>query len=440
MAQFASDSFTNSSGTVLTTHSSNWVRHTLFSTNCEITDANRARASAVAYTLHYRTETPNSADYDVSCDVYCVTFSGRDEQCGVVGRCSTTDDTYYRGNIKSWSADELRLTKFVAGVATLLGSAYAVTLATSTTYQVKLEMVGSAIKLYLDGTQRVSVTDTAITAAGRPGIQLSYATGSTPANNAGLHIDNFSADQSGIGPVNLSDAFTLADSGVRTPSKILSDSVAIAEALVKTLSKIFTDAITIADSVATFIALQINASDSFTFSDATKRTLTKVISDALVLTDILVRTGQKKLSDPFSIADSVTAVKNLLVSLSDAFSVSDSSEQTINPVVAETIVLTIVEQHLRRGILSALAHFPTSYVFGGLTHKGVFNENRGAEVMLDAGYQNRRGAIIVSLRDVFTGSLPARGDTITIGSTVWRVMSVTYDRIQVTIKISSPKQ
>lgn len=439
MGQFASDSFTNSDGTVLTTHSANWTRHSSYATDCRITDANRLRASAVGYTFHYRTETPASADYEVSADVHVLTFTGRDEQSNVLGRASTSADTCYRAGLKCWTTDEFRLTKAVAGTVTLLGSAYAVTLATSTTYAIKLTMAGSTIKAFLDGTERVSVTDTAITDAGRPGVNLGYSAASTPSNSAGFHLDNFSADESGLGTLTLSDSFSVGDSSSRAITKVLSDAFSVADTIAKNLKKTLSDALSLSDTLSTYLATVLQLSDSFTLSDSAVRRVTKALSDAFTLSDVLAKTLTLKQADAFGLGDAVTTFKLLLLQLSDAFSLSDSSTQTIQPSVAEAIILTAVEQASLRGLRAALTHFPTSYVWSGLTKSGVFGENRGNEVMLDAGYNNRRAARIVSARDAYAGLIPAKGQTITIGSDVWRIHSVTYDRVQITIDISAPR-
>jgi hypothetical protein len=64
--------------------------------------------------------------------------------------------------------------------------------ATGSSYRVALDMSGSTIRLLVDGTQRISATDSTLTAAGRAGVALG-----SPGDNAvqsdaiGLHLDNF---------------------------------------------------------------------------------------------------------------------------------------------------------------------------------------------------------------------------------------------------------
>ncbi|HYY97057.1 MAG TPA: hypothetical protein VE642_00615 [Pyrinomonadaceae bacterium] len=51
-------------------------------------------------------------------------------------------------------------------------------------------MRGSSIKVYIDGAEHLSATDSTITAAGRAGAYFGSYGGS---NNLGIHLDNFSA-------------------------------------------------------------------------------------------------------------------------------------------------------------------------------------------------------------------------------------------------------
>jgi hypothetical protein len=70
------------------------------------------------------------------------------------------------------------------------------TLTPGWTYRLALDMTGmtgSTIRLLVNGVQQVSVTDTAITAAGRSGVAMGFgATSSTTATDTtGMHLDNF---------------------------------------------------------------------------------------------------------------------------------------------------------------------------------------------------------------------------------------------------------
>lgn len=79
-------------------------------------------------------------------------------------------------------AGTLELYKIVAGLSTALGS-YAWTPVMGTTYNLRISARGSAIKVYLDGTERIAVTETAHQSATKWGIWAS----SSSANR----FDNF---------------------------------------------------------------------------------------------------------------------------------------------------------------------------------------------------------------------------------------------------------
>lgn len=89
----------------------------------------------------------------------------------------------------------LDLWKFVSGVYTQLGSYTLPSIAVDTPYRIELSMSGSTIKVYLDGVERISVSDSSITAAGRAGLMVGanwLGTPNTPASNSsGLHLDNW---------------------------------------------------------------------------------------------------------------------------------------------------------------------------------------------------------------------------------------------------------
>lgn len=197
MAQFASDSFTDTAGTTLTGHSANWTKHSSSgSTSLVITDANRFRVSTVdaSDSIYYRTETPGSANYSVS-----MTFRKIDDSSGALGVCARMDtsaNTFYMARymrdvgagLSAW-----QLYKRVAGTFTQLGSNSTETLSTGVNYGVRIEVSGSSIKCFKagDSTAKVDQPDSSIPAAGKAGIR---AIGYTSTNTTSTHGDDFSAD------------------------------------------------------------------------------------------------------------------------------------------------------------------------------------------------------------------------------------------------------
>lgn len=195
MAQFASDTFTDTAGTTLSSHSANWIKHsTSGSGNLVISDANRVRysSSGSSESFWYHAGTPASADYTVKADY--VRKDGSNGAIFVTGRTSTSNTTYYGARYNYVSgAGNWELFKRIVGSFTQLGSGVSQTLTVDTAYEGKLKMVGSTIELFKEGsgTASISVTDTSITAAGKAGLRASGYAGS---DTTSLHIDNFSAD------------------------------------------------------------------------------------------------------------------------------------------------------------------------------------------------------------------------------------------------------
>lgn len=123
--------------------------------------ASSTAASRATWTGTFNTA---GADYDVSGDLrITASVAG----VGVIGRFVDLDN-FYHARINTFS-QYLRLQKRVGGTDTTLGQ-YNGGQSTGNTYVVKLSMVGSTIKVFQDGTERISVTDSALTATGLPGI------------------------------------------------------------------------------------------------------------------------------------------------------------------------------------------------------------------------------------------------------------------------------
>lgn len=190
MAQFASEDFAGSEGAELSAYSANWTKVTGVTGNAEIASG-RLRASSTTTPAYYHSGIPASADYSVSADLYFQQAgSTSGPAAGVLGRCSTSANTHYyaryAGNV-GW-----QLYKVVAGVATILGASVPEAVAAGSTRTIKLEMVGTSIKVYSNGVLKIDETDASITAAGRAGVR--YLNTSAPGDTLGIHLDNFSAD------------------------------------------------------------------------------------------------------------------------------------------------------------------------------------------------------------------------------------------------------
>ncbi|MDQ1483407.1 MAG: hypothetical protein QOF35_1483, partial [Actinomycetota bacterium] len=191
----SSDTFTGTSADLLTTHTgengATWGNENVGLGNTEqITDANRLRRSGTGYSVNYTTATPASADYSVEADLYVKTVLSGDV-AGVIGRLATGTNTMYTARWEQTAA-QWSIAKIVNGTPTALGTPTPATLTTGSTYRLRLSMIGTALKLYVNGVQTVSATDGTITAAGKAGIRDGVTgTNPTKTNTTGIHFDNF---------------------------------------------------------------------------------------------------------------------------------------------------------------------------------------------------------------------------------------------------------
>jgi hypothetical protein len=190
---FAADNFTGTAGTTLTSHTggvaTTWA--TPAGTDSILSDANRLRRTATGWALSYSSTTPVSANYMVETDVVVKSLVAGDA-LGVVGRLNPATTSYYSARYQT-SDNTWRLFKTVNGTDTSLASA-AATLTVGATYRVRLDLVGTALTLSVNGVSTVTATDSSITAKGFAGLQLGTSgTSGTVTNTTGLHADNFRA-------------------------------------------------------------------------------------------------------------------------------------------------------------------------------------------------------------------------------------------------------
>ncbi|HSZ56643.1 MAG TPA: SGNH/GDSL hydrolase family protein [Tepidisphaeraceae bacterium] len=186
---FTSDSFTDTAGTLLETHTGEtgaaWTRNPAFSSgSAAITAAGRLRGNSSGFALYYSSGVPASADYDVEADLFIASAS---DTTGLLGRQSTSAATYYLFDYE-FATGQWRLYTVVNG-ATLNTAVFAQTLIVGQTYHVRLSMRGSAIACFVNGTQIISLADSNITAAGRAGVLF----GNLDTDSTGTQIDNFTA-------------------------------------------------------------------------------------------------------------------------------------------------------------------------------------------------------------------------------------------------------
>lgn len=198
MAVFASDGFGSGSGDLVGTApdvGGNWTDGSNSGSPSPIYLSNNIRQEDAATSITYVDTVAPTADYSVQA-VITPQAGGCAGVAGVVGRKAAGSGS---GNQTCYIADyydhlstgsrQWRLYKYVAGAYTGLAT-YTQNIGTTAT-TVKLEMIGSAIKLYVNGVERCSATDSSITAAGYAGVMFGAA--SSPTTNA-IYLDDFTTD------------------------------------------------------------------------------------------------------------------------------------------------------------------------------------------------------------------------------------------------------
>lgn len=194
MGQFARDNFTDTAGTTIQSHTpsggGSWTRHTSYSNDSVITDANQCRhgGSAGTSSAYYHSASPASADYSVSMDVTQHGSTGT-RASGPCGRMDTSANTFY--HLRYEDTGSWKLFKFNAGTATQIGN-YTQTLTVDVAYTALLDMSGTSVTGKVNGSTVIGpVTDSSISAAGKAGFRHFEAS----TNTNGLYLDNFSADE-----------------------------------------------------------------------------------------------------------------------------------------------------------------------------------------------------------------------------------------------------
>lgn len=157
MATLASDNFNRADGDSL---GANWTEA---SGDIDIA-SNIADATAASRVIWAGTFSPANADYDVTADLRVAASVGG---VGVMARYTDLNNFYY--SIINTFSQTLTIRKRVASTNTTLGT-YNGGQSTGVTYTVRFNLVGTALKAFQAGVERVSVTDGDLTSVGVPGM------------------------------------------------------------------------------------------------------------------------------------------------------------------------------------------------------------------------------------------------------------------------------
>jgi lysophospholipase L1-like esterase len=191
VVQFLNDTFTDADATSLLSHvgetGATWTRHMENALGDAIIGSNRVRGNTAgggAGSFFFASGIPSGADYYVEATLSVQTLlSG--SYTGVIGRCDPAARNFYWA-IYNVASARYELWSNIAGTPAALGNFSATP---SGTVVLRLEMVGTTIRVLVNGTQRISVTNSGVTAAGRAGLVLFQAMGAS----TGIHIDAITA-------------------------------------------------------------------------------------------------------------------------------------------------------------------------------------------------------------------------------------------------------
>ena len=192
---FITDSFTDVSGTNLSAHvgelGATWAKNVAGSTgDVKISSGGSIYHAVGINGSFYYASGASGADYQVIATVAQLSAAPTGI-ADVLARCSTVADTRYGARYSSVAPTGWSLYKTVNGVAAALGAAFNETIAVGSMRSVILEVSGTSITLYVDGTSRISVADSAIALAGRAGISIATVAGAKADGTNGLALDSF---------------------------------------------------------------------------------------------------------------------------------------------------------------------------------------------------------------------------------------------------------
>ncbi len=190
MATLFTDAFTNATDPIeLSAHDATWVKHPTTSSYTIDVTGGKAKPPGTNLAMYYANVAIGSADYSVQA-VLTAGTAGAGITLQVAGRMDPTNATCYTFRHRNglW-----QLAKTVNGTATAFTPSYAETLNAGDVRTMKLEMIGTTLNGYVDGTLRCTATDSEITPTGYAGLRFDGVT----AGDGG--VDDFLVDGVPVG-------------------------------------------------------------------------------------------------------------------------------------------------------------------------------------------------------------------------------------------------
>lgn len=190
--------FSTSGGELTATYPS-WQKTAGYTVDLNIFSS-RLYQTALGTSSYYFDEEPTTADYYVQCPLnFRETNGGNTSGNGPAIRIDVATGAMYFARYNSVGTRWELYSVNSSGTATLLGS-YTQTIASTSAPTMKLEAIGSSIKLYINGTLRISVTNTTVTAKGRGGVRFISQTNAPSTTNKTQIGTTFSRFDIAIGP------------------------------------------------------------------------------------------------------------------------------------------------------------------------------------------------------------------------------------------------
>lgn len=203
---FVSDTFTDSNGTNLTSHTgevgATWTQHPVNGGGASAFVINASGdgvlfGSLDTLNLLYASGIPASAEYDVRATLRYNGGNLESQSFGINGRVSTSQWDAWNLQYNGFSGTGWSLEEVVNGSATIHDT-QAQTLVEDTEYELLLEIRNDAIRGYVDSVLKVEYTGSqTITAAGRVAI-LGFSETDTDPSPDGIHILDIEATNPGV--------------------------------------------------------------------------------------------------------------------------------------------------------------------------------------------------------------------------------------------------
>lgn len=193
---FVLDSMTDTNGTGLVSHvgetGAAWTMQTGHTLAGQIISNRWRPTTNASSSAAHASGVPDNANYKVTATIRVVSvITANSNSVGVIGRASTSANTFYHARLVPGTSSVWQLFKFVAGTATQLGTSAAASIAAGGDYQLDLAMVDNQISLLVNNTTLVGpITDAAITAPGLVGVRGS---GVGVLDSTGAHISDVKA-------------------------------------------------------------------------------------------------------------------------------------------------------------------------------------------------------------------------------------------------------